>query len=648
MNFSNMDILLVDDNSINLKVLHDSLVGLGCRIYIASGAEDALSVLDNVIPSLIILDIMMPVIDGFELCRLIREQVKLENIPIIFITALNDVENEAKALSLGAADFITKPINPMLVKARVTNQLKLKYFHESLENEVSNKNEQFFSLIENAPDAILMMNYEIGKIIISNKAAEDLFGFSSQELLDLGFIELSPRKQSDGRDSLVAYNDFLHRALKGEISSFEWNHRNKTGDIIPCEVRLMSLPGDESLVRASIIDISQRKIRENELEKAHSYINNIMNSMPFMLIGLDEELNITHWNTKSEEHTGLSYKNTLGRMISDVLPSMQLELDLIKESIKNQVVKKSNKRTRVTVNGSVIENITIFPVSDIDSKGAVVIIDDITSQVKLQNMVVQSERVSSVGNLASGVVHEITNPLAGIIQNGQSLINRLTGDLPANRKTADSLGIDLKLLSKYLDERKIIQMIESIRSSGIKASHIIKNLNNFTKKDIGNMAYNSIEPIIDQGLQLTKSDYDISTDYDFKKISVIKNIDKNLPMILCEPNKLIQAFLYILRFAASNIQSILEEAVITISASIEGKSLVIVIRDNGAPVAENDRLKLLQPYFKTHDSEKDDSLSLSLSNFIISDIHGGNFDVNSHEDGNEVIIQLPIKNSNSK
>lgn len=642
-----MSILLVDDDPINLKVLHDSLESIGCKIFLAAGSEGALSILQNITPSLIVLDIMMPKIDGFELCKIIRKQEKFRKIPIIFITAYSDSENEVEALKLGAADFITKPINPVLVKARVVNQLKLKLFHDSLEDEVSNKNEQFYSLIENAPDAILMINYEVGKIIISNKAAENLFGFNSTELMNLGFIELSPRKQPDGRDSLVAFEDYLHRSLKGELPSFEWNHRNSSREEIPCEIRLMSLPGDEPLIRASIIDISQRKKKENEIQKAHNYASNIMDSMPFMLIGLDNDLNITHWNTKSEELTGIAAGNALGKFISDVYPSMQLELDLIKESMKKQTVEKSSKRSRITAKGTVIENITVFPVSDTGSKGAVIIVDDITSQVKLRNLVVQSERVFSMVNLASGVVHDITNPLAGIIQNGQSLMNRLTGDLIANKKAADSIGLDLNLLKKYLEERKILKMIESIISSGIKASHIIKSFNNFTKDDIGGMAYNSIEELIDKGLQLIKSDFDVSAGYDFNKIRIIKSIEEELPLVLCESNKIVQVFLYIFRFAAANMLGRIKEPEIRISANIKAKKLEVKIKDNGDPLSDKVREELIQPYFKADDFNEKKSLSLSLSNFIISDIHNGSLVINASKEGNEVIIQLPFKSASS-
>lgn len=648
MDLSMMDILIVDDNSINLKVLQDSLSGLGSRIYIASCGEDALAILKNVTPSLIILDIMMPVMDGFELCKIIKDQEKFEKVPIIFITALSDDENEAKALELGAADFITKPINPILVKARVSNQLTIKRFQEYLESKVDEKSKQFHMLIENAPDAILMINYEEGKIIVSNKAAEELFGYSEQELLHMGFIKLFPRKQPSGQDSLKEFEDLLHRSLRGEISSFEWYHRNKSGGIIPCEVRLMSLAGDSPLLRASITDISHRKKKENELKKAHSYINNIMNSMPFVLVGLDENLKVLHWNTKSEEHTGIDKDLALGKLISDVFPSMKLELDIIHESIEKQIVQKRNMRSRVTDSGTVIENLTVFPVSDIDSKGAVLLLDDITSQVELQNKVVQSERMFSVGNLASGVVHEITNPLAGIIQNGQSLMNRLTGDLPANKKCAEKIGLDLNMLQKYLEERKILKMIESIRTSGINASHIIKSLNNFTKKDIGGKSYNSLEPLINQGLQLVTSDYDIAAGYDFKKVKIEKSIDNTIPMILCEPNKIIQVFLYIFRFVACNISGKVKNPKIKISSEVESNNISIKIRDNGVPLTEGKIEKMFQPYFRNGDTPENDSLSLSLSKFIISDIHGGNLEVFSLKDGNEVLIQFPLKKSKSK
>lgn len=649
MDFSNMDILLVDDNPINLKVLHDSLKGLDCKVYIASDGEDALSILDKTTPSLAILDIMMPGMSGFELCEKMKEQERLSNVPVVFITALNDTESEAKAFDLGAVDFITKPINPPLVKARIHSQLKLKYYQDILKGRAETKEQQFFSLIDNAPDAILLINYNERSIIMANKAAETLYGITNKEILNLKLADIpvifSPGLQADGLDSVKAARLLFEKVVRGELTSFEWIFRSKDGQIIPTEIRLIYLPGEEPLIRASITDISARKEKEEALNSAHNYINNIMNSMPLVLIGFNDDLEVTHWNIRAKEYSGIGMEDAIGENIMKLIPHIKLEKKLIKESISNNVIKRKHKKSRITSNGTIYENITIFPISDRNTRGAVLLIDDITDQVELQGMVIQSERMFSIGEMASGVAHEITNPLAGIIQNGQSLISRLTSDLPGNVKAAEKYNINLNSLKLYLEDRKIIQMIESIRTSGLKASHIIKNLSNFSKKDVGNLTYNSVEPLINQSLALAANDYNIESGYDFKDIKVVKSIPEELPLILCEPSKIIQVFLNLYRFAIKNIGKGHKSPEINIAVLQEDHMVSIDIQDNGEPLSSNEIEALMQPYFKGKPTVREEWYSLSLAHFIISDVHNGNLQIKSDNDyGNIVKVSIPISN----
>jgi putative two-component system response regulator len=132
-------ILLVDDNTTNLQLLHETLDGLGYKLLIAKNGKTALTIAQKARPSLILLDIMMPEMDGYEVCRRLKADETTSHIPIIFITALVDEEDEAKGLGMGAVDYLTKPINPDLVRARVRNHLELKRYQDHLENLVKER-----------------------------------------------------------------------------------------------------------------------------------------------------------------------------------------------------------------------------------------------------------------------------------------------------------------------------------------------------------------------------------------------------------------------------------------------------------------------------------------------------------------------------
>lgn len=132
-------VLLVDDNTTNLQLLHETLDGLGYKLLIAKNGKTALAIAQKARPSLILLDIMMPEMDGYEVCRRLKADEDTSHIPVIFITALADQEDEAKGLGMGAVDYLTKPINPELVRARVRNHLELKQYQDHLENLVKER-----------------------------------------------------------------------------------------------------------------------------------------------------------------------------------------------------------------------------------------------------------------------------------------------------------------------------------------------------------------------------------------------------------------------------------------------------------------------------------------------------------------------------
>ena len=131
-------ILLVDDNPTNLQVLRQTLQGIDCKMLIAKNGERALSIAVEDHPDLILLDIMMPGIDGFEVCRRLKSDAATEDIPIIFLSALGDTEDKVRGLQLGAVDYVSKPFQPEEVKARVNTHLTI----HRLRREVQNQRDQ--------------------------------------------------------------------------------------------------------------------------------------------------------------------------------------------------------------------------------------------------------------------------------------------------------------------------------------------------------------------------------------------------------------------------------------------------------------------------------------------------------------------------
>ena len=119
-------VLIVDDNPKNLQVLGNILKVKECDIGVARGGNMALQMIRDINPDLVLLDIMMPDLDGYEVCRRMKSSPETEEIPIIFLTARTETEDIVKGFRLGAVDYVTKPFNSVELLARVTTQLELK------------------------------------------------------------------------------------------------------------------------------------------------------------------------------------------------------------------------------------------------------------------------------------------------------------------------------------------------------------------------------------------------------------------------------------------------------------------------------------------------------------------------------------------
>ncbi len=150
---SNPKILLVDDNPVNIRVAASILRDNHYNVSFAQSGQEALSKVEIIDFDLILLDIMMPGIDGFEVCTLLKENPKTKNIPIIFLTGRTETENVVRAFDLGGADYVTKPFNGKELLARVETQIRIKNNHDTLEllnrqlQEANDTKDKMFSII---------------------------------------------------------------------------------------------------------------------------------------------------------------------------------------------------------------------------------------------------------------------------------------------------------------------------------------------------------------------------------------------------------------------------------------------------------------------------------------------------------------------
>jgi putative two-component system response regulator len=144
---SRLLVCIVDDEPVNIHILSNALEE-EYNICVATDGESALNLIRRENPELVLLDVMMPGMNGIEVCRQLKAEEKTSKIPVIFVTALEDVESENSAFEAGGADFISKPISPAIVKARVGRILNVKLYADFLEAVVVRRDQSLEQLRE--------------------------------------------------------------------------------------------------------------------------------------------------------------------------------------------------------------------------------------------------------------------------------------------------------------------------------------------------------------------------------------------------------------------------------------------------------------------------------------------------------------------
>ncbi|MEO5339876.1 MAG: response regulator [Magnetococcus sp. MYC-9] len=210
-------ILIVDDEPVNIEVLNEILQD-DYRILFATHGEEALEVASAQRPDLILLDVMMPGMDGREVCARIKADPDLRDIPVIFVTAMARDQHEMTGLEAGAVDYITKPVSPAVVQLRVRNHLELKQHRERLETLIRERTAELvqardsakereallWTVLSSSLDAFIMMDVQ-GKVLEFNPAAETLFGFNRAQLIgeDLAEFIIPSELRRPYRQALV-------------------------------------------------------------------------------------------------------------------------------------------------------------------------------------------------------------------------------------------------------------------------------------------------------------------------------------------------------------------------------------------------------------------------------------------------------------
>lgn len=401
---------------------------------------------------------------------------------------------------------------------------------------------------------------------------------------------------------------------------------------------------DSTETAISALETSKLNIEDSNVS-LRAILSNIINSMPSIIIGVDTQARVTLWNTEARKRIGKSFAEAENQFVFDVFPLLKKEEYIIFQALENGEIKKDQRIEITLKNERLFYDVTVYPLVNKTIDGAVIRIDNITDRVKMEEMMIQTEKMQSIGSLAAGMAHEINNPLAGIIQSAQVIQNRTKSDMKSNQQAADRFGIDLEKLNAYMENRSIFQMLASILDAGRRAADIVANMLTFSRKSDDSYSHRDISMTLDQTINIMEKDYDLNKRVDFKKIKINRDYSSTLPYVSCDVSKIQQVFFNILKNGAHAMMENPKNTppIFTVRTALDLESVLIEIQDNGPGMDEDTKSRIFEPFFTTKSVGVGTGLGLYISYFIVVENHRGTINVESFPGkGTTFIIKLPL------
>ncbi len=470
-------------------------------------------------------------------------------------------------------------------------------------------------------------------------------GLGYEEMMQKNIYDFTPPIELERRKKIY------HDMMEGTISGYrdEWPYIMPNGTKMWMDVIAAPIQAPESnikMIMTSLNDITERKQSEIELRKLRNYLSNIVDSMPSAIIGLDENGYITQWNREAERLLDKEEHEVRNKKLSDIFPENSRIIEKMMLALENHEPIFESKTKLLGSKGDRVVNTTVYPLISSGIDGAVIRLDDVTERVRLEEMMIQTEKMMSVGGLAAGLAHEINNPLGIILQSIQNMERRTSPDLPKNIQVAEEMGIDLLQVKAYLENRGLYRYIDNIRRAGLRSSDIVRNMLSFSRKSDASFTTVVIPQLLTETVELAANDYDLKKKYDFRNIEVVYEFEEDLPGVVCERQKIQQVFLNIIKNAAQAIANseMTRKAHIAIRTSFDAPFVRIDIADNGPGISEEARRKVFEPFFTTKPVGEGTGLGLSVSYFIITDNHKGRLEVESQPgEGTTFSVYLPLE-----
>lgn len=508
-----------------------------------------------------------------------------------------------------------------------------------------------YTTMESMGDGVIVTDGD-GKVTYLNPVASSLTGWKGE----FKGIDITKVFHIVNEETRQPAENIVARVLEEKLVIGLANHTlliSKDNREIPIADSAAPIISPNGKILGTVLifrDVTGERDRERELADLRHMLENVVDSMPSVLVAVDPDGHVLQWNREAEIKTGVSRNEAKGQLIDEIMPQMSSQMEQIKSAITQRQVKKDQKIPHSHEGEEGFSDIMIYPLITNGVNGAVVRVDDVTDRVRVEELMIQTEKMATVGGLAAGMAHEINNPLGTVLMGVQSTLRRVSPDLPKNNKVAEACGTGLNVIREYMEERSIFEYLENIRQGGERASEIVAQMLSFSRKSESVKTPAELSLLLDESIHLASTDYDLKKTYDFRHIQMDREEDKSLPPILCEKNQIEQVLLNLFKNAAQAmpIKSEDYQPRILIKTSREKNFAKLEITDNGPGMEEGVRKKIFEPFYTTKGIGKGTGLGLSVSYFIITENHGGRITVDSTPgEGTTFTIHLPLMEANN-
>ncbi|WP_255298534.1 PAS domain S-box protein [Brevibacillus dissolubilis] len=613
-----INILLVDDRTENLLALEAVLDSPNYRLVSAQSGEEALRHVLKEDFAVILLDVQMPGLNGFETAKLIREREKSRHIPIIFITAISQtMEHVARGYAVGAIDYIFKPFQPELLRMKIEGFIRLhkyqeqirlqsemlKYRAQELENltlELQKTEALARAIGETSVDTILTLA-ETGEIIMTNPAVREMFGYQMEELTGQSVELLLPQIRS---------------VVTATSQIIEMTAQRKDGTFFPVEIHIgKAHVTPENFIVCSIRDITERKQqyiqleslvaeRTQELQKSRDLFGKIFKASPSLIaIRSMEDQRYIDVNESFLQYTGYEYdevKNLnadrlliLDQTDNEALAGRGIDL---RDSIRNA------KISYVTKTGEVREGLLSTEIIEIEGEPCVLsVVTDITERCYLEKEMARLDRLNLVGEMAAGIAHEIRNPMTTV--RGFLQIAKNCQDIP----TED-----------YID----LMLTELDRANTIITEFLTlaKNKSTDMKKQQLNQIISALFPLVQAEALL--SDKGVSIDL------------QDCSDLYLDEKEIRQLFL---NLALNGLEAMEAGGELKVKTYTAGREVILEIADQGVGISEELLEKIWTPFFTT--KEQGTGLGLAVC-YSVAAHHNARIDVSTSEKGTTFYVRF--------